>query len=77
MVLPGVLYGNETWDKMDRTCSMCGGYEKAYKILVGKPEETRPLMRPRHKWKYNIKLKETARICGLDACDLGNSSRVL
>jgi hypothetical protein len=22
-------------------------------------------------------LKETARICGLDACDLGNSSRVL
>jgi hypothetical protein len=28
----------------------------AYKILVRKPEEKRPLIRPRHKWVYNIKI---------------------
>jgi hypothetical protein len=26
----------------------------AYKILVGKPEGTRPLGRPRRRWEYNI-----------------------
>jgi hypothetical protein len=28
----------------------------AYKILVGKPEGKRPLGRPRHTWKDNIKM---------------------
>jgi len=27
-----------------------------YKILAGKPEGKRPLGRPRHRWKDNIKL---------------------
>jgi hypothetical protein len=27
-----------------------GEKKSAYKILVGKPEEKRPLGRPRHKW---------------------------
>jgi hypothetical protein len=28
----------------------------AYRILVGRPEVKRPLRRPRHKWKDNIKI---------------------
>jgi hypothetical protein len=28
----------------------------AYRILVGKPEGTRPLTRPRHRWVDNIKI---------------------
>jgi hypothetical protein len=28
----------------------------AYRILVGKPEGKRPLGRPRHMWKDNIKM---------------------
>jgi hypothetical protein len=28
----------------------------AYRILVGKPEEKRPLGRPRRRWVYNIKM---------------------
>jgi hypothetical protein len=27
-----------------------------YRILVGKPERKRPLMRPRHRWNDNIKM---------------------
>jgi hypothetical protein len=38
-----------------------GEKRNAYRILVGKPEEKRPLGRPRHRWVYNIKidLRET------------------
>ena len=28
----------------------------AYRILVGKPEEKKPLGRPRHRWEDNIKM---------------------
>jgi hypothetical protein len=28
----------------------------AYRILVGKPEERRPLERPRHRWVDNIRM---------------------
>ena len=27
-----------------------------YKVLVGKPEEKRPLGKPRHRWEDNIKM---------------------
>jgi len=27
-----------------------------YRVLVGKPEGKRPLGRPRHRWKNNIKM---------------------
>jgi hypothetical protein len=27
-----------------------------YRVLVGKPEGKRPLGRPRHRWKDNIKI---------------------
>jgi len=28
----------------------------AYRVLVGKPEGKRPLVRPRHRWEVNIKM---------------------
>jgi hypothetical protein len=33
-----------------------GELRHVYKILIGKPEEKRPLGRPRHRWKDNIKI---------------------
>jgi hypothetical protein len=33
-----------------------GKLRGAYNILVGKPEGRRPLRRPRHRWKENIKI---------------------
>jgi len=35
---------------------MYGGRRDAYRVLVGKPEEKRPLGRPRHRWEDNIKM---------------------
>jgi hypothetical protein len=32
-----------------------GEKKGAYRVLVGKPEERRPLGKPRHKWENNIK----------------------
>jgi hypothetical protein len=37
---------------LGRACSTNGG---EYRILVGKPEGKRPLVRPRHRWVDNIK----------------------
>jgi hypothetical protein len=39
----------------------------AYRILVGKPEEKRPLGRQRHMWMDNI--KTDLRAIGLDGMD--------
>jgi hypothetical protein len=38
-----------------------GEERKVYKVLVGKPEEKRPLGRPRHRWEDGIRmdLRET------------------
>jgi hypothetical protein len=33
-----------------------GEERNAYRILVGKPEERRPLGRPRHRWVNSIKM---------------------
>jgi hypothetical protein len=38
---------------MDRICSTHGGNRNVYRYLVGKPEEKRPLGRPRHGWEDN------------------------
>jgi hypothetical protein len=35
---------------------MNGEKGNTYKIFMGKPEGTRPLGRPRHKWVNNIKM---------------------
>jgi hypothetical protein len=34
-----------------------------YSVLVGKPEEKRPLGRPRHIWEYNIKMDLLKVVC--------------
>jgi hypothetical protein len=39
--------GHVAWNWKKRT---------AYRILVGKPGEKRPLGRPRHRWVDNIKM---------------------
>jgi hypothetical protein len=33
-----------------------GEKRNAYKLLVGKPERSRPLGRPRHRWLDNIRM---------------------
>ena len=41
---------------MGEACSTYGGEERAYRILVGKPDGKRPLERPRRRWEDNIKM---------------------
>ena len=35
---------------------MYGERRGMYRVLVGKPERKRPLLRPRHRWEDNIKM---------------------
>jgi len=32
------------------------GKAEVFSVLVGRPEGTRPLVRPRRRWEYNIKM---------------------
>jgi hypothetical protein len=41
---------------MSRECSKNGEKRNVYRILVGKPEEKRPLGRPRRTWVNHIKM---------------------
>jgi hypothetical protein len=41
---------------MGNTCSAHGDKINVYRGLVGKPEEKRPLGRPRRRWEDNIRL---------------------
>jgi hypothetical protein len=34
-----------------------GEKRNVYRLLVGKPEEKRPIGRPRHRWMNNIKME--------------------
>jgi hypothetical protein len=34
-----------------------GEERKLYRVLVGKPEEKRPLGRPRHRWEDGIRME--------------------
>jgi hypothetical protein len=34
----------------------CQNIKNAYKIVVGNPQEKRPLGRPQHRWEKNIKI---------------------
>ena len=43
-------------NEMGLACGSYGGGEGAYRVLVGKPEEKRPLGRPRRKWVDNIRI---------------------
>jgi hypothetical protein len=41
---------------MGRACSTNGKKMNSYRLLVGKPEEKRPLRRPRHRWVDHIRM---------------------
>ena len=41
---------------MGRTCSMCRTIQKCIQSFSGRPEENRPLGRPRRRWEDNIKV---------------------
>ena len=41
-----------------------GDRRGVYRVLMGKPEGKRPLMRPRHKWDNNIKMDPQEMGCG-------------
>ena len=43
-------------NEMGRACSTCGMRESVYRVLVGKPEKTRPLGKPKRRWEDNIKI---------------------
>jgi hypothetical protein len=55
---------------MGRTCSTTRENRNAYRILVGKPEEKRPLGRPKRRWVVSIKMD--IRETGWDGMDLIN-----
>ena len=42
--------------EMGRTCSTMEQFKNAYRVLMEKPESTRPLGRVRHRWEDNIKM---------------------
>jgi hypothetical protein len=41
---------------MGGSCSTNGGKRNAFRLLVGKPEEKRPLGRQRRRWVDNIRM---------------------
>ena len=49
---------------MGWACSTYGERRGEYRVLVGKPEGTRPLGRPRHRWEDNIKMDLLEVGCG-------------
>ncbi|KAJ4445788.1 hypothetical protein ANN_12473, partial [Periplaneta americana] len=49
-------YLGATTFEMGRACSIKGESRNAYRVLVGGPEEKRPLGRPRRIWEDNIKM---------------------
>jgi hypothetical protein len=42
-----------------------GEVRGVYRVLMGKPEEKRPLDRPRRRWKDNIKMDLQEERCGV------------
>jgi hypothetical protein len=50
-----------------------GEERKVYRVLVGKPEEKRPLRRPRHRCEDGIRmdLREIGWGCGVDSVGSG------
>jgi hypothetical protein len=54
-----------------------GKKRNAYRILVGNPEEKRPLGRPRHRWVNNIKMDLREDGIGLIWLRIRTSGRIL
>jgi hypothetical protein len=55
-------------NEMDGVYGMCGGRKDAYRVLVRRPKGKRPLERPRHRWKDNIKINLQEMGSGLVVC---------
>ena len=51
-------------NEMGRACSAYGGGGGGYRVLVGKPEGRRPLVRPRRRWEDNIRMDLREVGCG-------------
>jgi hypothetical protein len=49
-------------------CGTHGRGEKMYRIMMGKPEGKRPLVRSRHRWENGIRLTG---VYGVDSFDSG------
>jgi hypothetical protein len=67
-----ILFGDQIKkNEMGGACSTYGERRGVYKVLVGKPEEQRPLGRPRRRWEDNIKMDLQEVGCGdMDWIDL-------
>ena len=64
-----VLYVNIGYNRIEKNeiggvCSTYGEGRGEYRVLVEKPEEKRPLGRPRRRWKDNIKMDLQGVECG-------------
>jgi len=56
---------------MGGACSTYGESSGIYRVLVGKPDGKRPLVRPRRRWEDNIKMDLQELVCGnMDWIDL-------
>jgi hypothetical protein len=56
---------------MGGACNTYGEWRGVYKILVGEPEGTRPLRRPRRRWEKNITMDlQEVRCEGMDWIEL-------
>jgi hypothetical protein len=53
---PNIVQVIKIENEMGGACSMDGEERGVYRVLVGKPEGKRPLVRPRHRWKDNIRM---------------------
>ena len=51
-------------NEMGWACGAYGRGEGVYRVLAGKPEEKRPLGRPRHRWADNIRMDLQEVGCG-------------
>ena len=49
---------------MGEGCSAHGERRGVYRVLMGKPEEKRPLARPRRRWEDNFKIDLQEVGCG-------------
>ena len=57
--------GDQTEEhEVDGACSTYGGSRGVYRVLAEKLEGKRPLGRPRHRWKDNIKIDVLEVGCG-------------
>jgi hypothetical protein len=57
-----------------------GEKRRVYRLLIGKPEGTRPLGRPRRRWIDNIKMdrfRDRIECCGLVWLRIGRGGELL